>query len=88
MIEKVKDAALTFHEELYSTLKEYKRVINNLRIKVTWFRDFYFDGKYAYGESRFFDLPAEKQQFHDFVAGIEAKGGYDDPESSLEALTP
>ena len=87
MIEKVKDATLTFHEDLYTALKECKRVINNLRVKVIWFRDFYFDGQYAYGESRFYELPAEKQDFHDFVAGIEAKGGYDDPESSLEALT-
>lgn len=87
MIEKVKEATLTFHEELYSALKEYRRAINNLRVKVVWFRDFYFDGKYAYGESRFFNLPAERQPFHDYVAGIEAKGGFDEPESALEALT-
>lgn len=87
MIEKVKNATLTFQDELYEALKENKRIIKNLRVKVTWFRDFYFDGQYAYGESKFFELPEEKEDFHDFVAGIEAKGGYDDPESALEALT-
>jgi len=87
MIETVKNATLTFQDELYEALKENKRIIKNLRVKVTWFRDFYFDGQYAYGESKFFELPEEKEEFHDFVAGIQAAGGYDDPESALEALT-
>ena len=87
LIEKVKNATLVFQDELNEALKEKKRIIKNLRVKVTWFRDFYFDGKYAYGESPFFILPEEKEAFHDFVASIEAKGGYDAPESALEALT-
>ncbi len=87
MIDKVKNAALTFQDELYRELERNKRIVNNLRVKVTWFRDFYYDGKYAYGESKFFELPEEKEGFHDFVAGIEAAGGGDEPESSLEALT-
>ncbi len=87
MIDKVKNATLTFQDELYRELEKNKRIVNNLRGKVTWFRDFYYDGKYAYGESKFFELPEEKEDFHDFVAGIEAAGGGDEPESSLEALT-
>lgn len=87
LIEKVKNATLVFHDELTEELKEKKRIIKSLRVKAIWFRDFYFDGKYAYGESPFFILPEEREAFHDFVACIEAKGGYDDPESALEALT-
>lgn len=87
MIETVKNATLSFQDELYKELKENKRIIKNLRVKVTWFRDFYYDGQYAYGESKFFELPEEKEEFHDFVAGIQAAGGGDDPESALEALT-
>ena len=87
LIEKVKNATLVFHDGLAEALRENKRIIRNLRARVIWFRDFYFDGKYAYGESPFFLLPEEKEAFHDFVASIEAKGGYDAPESALEALT-
>lgn len=88
LIDKVKDSALTFHEKLTSYISELTgRKIRNLRIKVIWFRDFYFDGQFAYGESEFFVLPEEQQGFFDFVSGIQENGGYDDPESSLEALT-
>lgn len=86
MIETVKNAALSFHEELYDALRENKRIIKNLRVRVIWFRDFYYDGKYAFGESDFFELPSEKEAFYDFISGIKAEGGGDEPESSLEAL--
>lgn len=87
MIETVKDTTLTFQEQLYAELKENKRIVNNLRVKVIWFRDFYCDGDFAYGESKFFELPEENTALHDFVGEIKAAGGGDDPESSLEALT-
>lgn len=86
-IDMVKASALSFHENLYDCLKNAGRIIKNLRIKVIWFRDFYYDGKYAYGESKFFELPEEKEDFHDFVTGINEAGGGDEPESALEALT-
>lgn len=87
LIEKVKNATLVFHDGLSEALREKKRIIKNLRVKAIWFRDFYFDGQYACGESPFFILPEEREAFHDFVASIEAKGGGDAPESALEALT-
>ena len=87
VIEKVKNMARSFHEDLKETLAENKRILTMLRMKVIWFRDFYYDGTQAYGESKFFDLPEEKEAFHDFVSGITAAGGGDDPETSLEALT-
>ena len=86
-IDMVKNSALSFHENLNECLKNAGRIIKKLRIKVIWFRDFYYDGKYAYGESPFFELPDEQQAFHDFVSEIKEAGGGDDPESSLEALT-
>ncbi len=86
-IDMVKDAALSFHENLNSCLKDAGRIIKNLRIKVVWFRDFYYDGKYAYEESKFFELPEEQEEFHDFVKNINEAGGGDEPESALEALT-
>lgn len=73
--------------ELEAGLEKNKRKIRNLRIKVIVFRDFYVDDKYALEESRFFTLPEEKRDFHDFVSKIKAGGGGDEPESGLEALT-
>lgn len=85
-IDMVKSSAFSFQENLTDCLKNAGRIIKNLRIKVIWFRDFYYDGKYAYGESKFFELPEEKEDFHDFVTGINEAGGGDEPESALEAL--
>ncbi len=87
LIEKVKDSALTFHQELSEKMQETHLVIQHLRIKVIWFRDFYFDGKFACGESEFFELPRQRKEFFTFVDDIKADGGGDDPESGLEALT-
>lgn len=86
-IDMVKDAALSFHENLYDCLKKAQRNVKNLRIKVIWFRDFYYDGRFAYDESKFFELPEEQEEFHDYVTGINEAGGGDEPESALEALT-
>ncbi len=86
LIDKVKSLTLSFREELEKGLERNKRRINNLRIKVIVFRDYYVDDKYAMEESRFFILPEEKQDFYNFVSKIRAGGGGDEPESGLEAL--
>lgn len=87
LIDKVKSLTLSFREELEKGLKENRRIIKNLRIKVIVFRDYYVDDKYAMEESRFFILPEEKQDFYNFVSKVKAGGGGDEPESGLEALT-
>ena len=38
-IDMVKESALSFQDKLYDFMDEAKRSINNLRIKVVWFRD-------------------------------------------------
>lgn len=86
LIDKVKSLTLSFREELEKGLKENRRIIKNLRIKVIVFRDYYVDDKYAMEESQFFILPEEKQEFYNFVSQIKAGGGGDEPESGLEAL--
>ncbi len=87
IIDVVKHISLTFHKDIEPYLKDKGRVIETLRIKVISFRDFYYDGDEAYKESKWFNLPEEVDEFNMFVNGIEAKGGGDDPETSLEALT-
>lgn len=86
IIDKVKESTLHFHEQLTKVLEQTGKHVSKLRVKVNWFRDFYYDGNFAYGESDFFELPGQEEDFKDFVSQIEAKGGGDDPETSLEAL--
>lgn len=87
IIQKVKDTARSLHQDLQNTMQNnYQRSICQLRIKVIGFRDFYCDGSYALEESRFFYLPDENAEFESFVNQLEAKGGGDIPENSLEAL--
>ena len=87
IIDKVKATALTLHKDLQEVMKSnYQRTIKQLRIKVIGFRDAYCDGSRSFEESRFFELPKEASQFKSFVDGLQAKGGGDIPENSLEAL--
>lgn len=86
-IDTVKNFATSLYDDLIPfMLKEAHREVKALRVKIIGFRDFYWDGKYALEESEFFKLPEQNQEFKDFVSSLEATGGYDDPESSLEAL--
>lgn len=87
LIETIEKGVHTFYENIIKALDQRHRALQKLRVKVIWFRDFYFDGQYAYGESQFFELPEENEEFRKFVASIRAAGGGDDPESALEALT-
>ncbi len=86
-IDTVKNFATSLYDDLIPfMLKVAHREVKALRVKVIGFRDFYADGKYALEESNFFKLPEQNQDFKNFVSSLEAKGGGDDPESSLEAL--
>lgn len=88
IIEKVKETACTLHQELQEVMHtNYQRSIRQLRIKVIGFRDVYCDGSFAFETSPFFCLPNDNIQFQRFVDGLEAKGGGDLPENSLEALS-
>lgn len=64
---------------------EYGRVWS-LRVKIMYFRDFYFDGKYAFGESPFFELPRDMNHVLEYIGSIHSAGGGDIPESGLEAV--
>ena len=87
IINKVKETARQLHSDLQEImLKNYQRDIKRLRIKVIGFRDAYCDGPLAFQVSKFFNLPAETEEFYSFVNLLTAKGGGDIPENSLEAL--
>lgn len=86
IIETVKSFALSFHEKVVEGLMKANRSINQMRVKVIVFRDYYCDGDLAMEESEFFYLPEENERFRECVNRIQAKGGGDIPESALEAL--
>ena len=86
VINTVKSFALSFYDDVVEGLKKFNKKVNQFRVKVIVFRDYYCDGSYAMEESEFFYLPDENEEFEEFVSGIEAKGGGDAPENALEAL--
>ncbi len=86
-IDKVKAFATSLYDELVPyMLEKCHREVKVLRVKVLAYRDFFYDGRYALEESEFFKLPEDNEQFKAYVGNLTAKGGLDDPESSLEAL--
>ena len=83
--EEIKRNAFLFHGQLRETLIEKHRTVNQIRLKVIFFRDVYVDSD-AFIESKFFVLPDEEDAYAAFVNNAVARGGGDEPESGLEAL--
>ncbi len=87
IINEVKANALSFYRKFVDEMEaqEPPKSVQQLRIKVIAFRDYGVDSE-PMVESKFFVLDEEGDQFHEFVDRIEATGGGDEPENSLEAL--
>ena len=66
----------------------YERICrqSRIRLRIIYFRDYYFDGKYAAGKSDAFEVPNDRNQVFEFINSLRAAGGGDVPESGLEAL--
>jgi len=86
IIDRVKDGAVRFHEELDKVMARKDKHIDDLRIRVVAFRDYYHDDSDALVCSDFIDLPADQGELERFVADIKAVGGGDAPETGLEGL--
>lgn len=84
-IDRVKDHALKLHSDIIDALKVVKKPISQIRVRVIAFRDYYADTE-AMISSPFYKLPDQAVEFKNFVSGIVANGGADDPESGYEAL--
>lgn len=90
LLDKVKETALSFHDQVRDALGKKSRRVRRMRVKVIAYRDYYCD--WADPEhppmciSDFFELPDESEAFAEFVNSLEASGGEDEPESALEAL--
>lgn len=86
MINKVKDSALRFYDDLSNVMAEKDKSIDTLRVRVIVFRDYYCDGSKSMMASSFFTLPQDEKAFANFVKPFSADGGGDEPENGLEAL--
>ena len=89
VIEEVKLNAKSFYEKFIVAMEAKEKKVQQLRIKVIVFRDYAVDSQ-PMVESPFFllgdDQGNQTEDFINFVDGIEAVGGGDIPENSLEAL--
>ncbi len=87
IIDRVKERALAFYEDLDRAMKDKGKFVDQLRVRVIAYRDFYFDSPdEALVASPFFTLPQDKDSFASFVRRLVASGGGDEPENGLEAL--
>lgn len=85
IIQEVKENALAFYKKFVESMEKNNKSVQQLRIKVIAFRDYGVDSA-PMVESKFFVLDEENEQFQKFVDSIDADGGGDEPECSLEAL--
>lgn len=86
-VRNLKNVTRYFQQSLVKSMKINRgHIVTHLRSRVIGFRDFYCNGPYALEDSGFFNLPQENEAFERFEDRLEAKGGGDIPENSLEAL--
>lgn len=86
VLENVKGAAISFHDDLERVMAEKGKTISNLRVRVVAYRDYLDNESDAMVQSPFYRLPDDRSQFNSFVSALAAGGGGDEPESGLEAL--
>jgi von Willebrand factor type A domain len=87
IIDNVKASALSFHDDLQAHMTEVGKNIDDLRVRVIAYRDYYADSAAdSLVASDFFVLPDQKAGFSDFLHGLRATGGGDEPETGLEGL--
>ena len=86
IINTVKTNALKFYPDLKEACLKKNKIITQFRIKVIAFRDFNADGEKGMHETNFFYIPEEEDQFKNYILGLKAEGGGDEPENGLEAV--
>jgi hypothetical protein len=86
IIETVKKNTLKFYPDLQKALDEKEKNVEELRIKVIAFRDFYADGDEALQTTDFIKIKDDFEKFNSFIHSLSPDGGGDEPENGLEAL--
>lgn len=86
MLDMVKENALNFYQDFQGVMDEKGKKVNQLRIRVVAFRDYFYDREKAMMLTNFFTLPDMAENFEACVRSIIPEGGGDDPEDGFEAL--
>lgn len=86
VLDQVKQGALQFHDRLLQVMQAKDKFVNQLRLRVVAYRDYYDNPSDALFHTPFLQLPADVGHFNAYVSGLTADGGGDEPESGLEAL--
>lgn len=87
IIDDVKKSALSFYDDLQKHMTGIGKNIDALRVRAIAYRDYYADSAAdSLVVSDFLELPGQRADFSDFVHGLRATGGGDEPENGLEAL--
>ena len=87
VLDKVKRSILNFHGDLTNAMEAKGKHIDGLRIRVVAFRDYLYDKDNAMLVTDFFNLPAQAAELTRCIQSINPKGGGDEPEDALEALS-
>lgn len=85
ILDKVKENALHFYEDLTKAMQEKGKRVDSLRARVVAFRDYIADEEPML-VTDFFNLPEQSEEFSACIKSIAPYGGGDDPEDALEAL--
>ena len=86
IIGKINEYARSIYGKFVKAMEEEGKSVCRFRIRVIGFRDFKFDAKPIVDSGKFFLLPDDNKEFECFVRVLQAEGGGDTPESSLEAI--
>lgn len=86
VLDQVKAGALGFHDHLLRVMAAKDKFVTSLRLRVVAYRDYLDNASDALYHTPFMSLPEEQHLFDNYVGGLHADGGGDEPESGLEAL--
>ena len=87
LLDKVKENALSFYNDLRNSMMQKGKSISKLRAKVVAFKDYIADRENAMLVTDFFELNGgDSQEFDKGVKSLYPSGGGDEPEDALEAL--
>jgi hypothetical protein len=87
IVDMVKDVAEDLSVAIATAMRLRLKTVDQLRCRVIAFRDCEVDPNPINASSFYTLLPAEQtSEFSNFVSGLTAAGGGDEPESGLEAL--
>ncbi len=86
VIDDIKTNLVDLYQSVVGGYQNLGITIDDVRVRIIAFRDYYHDGAQAIEMSPYYYLPNDRKLYENIMTSLQAKGGGDTPESSLEAL--